>query len=508
MLRPENYSGSSMGNMPIGQGIAVTPMQMASAYTAIANDGVMRRPYVVAGNQPPPQRVLSKRTADQVSTDARGRAGGRRHRRGGRRSRATRSRARPAPPRRPINGGYSKTDFVASFIGFAPGRGPAAARGGDGRHAARRHLRRHGRRARLRAHHGVRAAVPEDPAALVLLAIVGRRARRLRSPAAVLRSASARSAPRMRLWALRSSSKARSAAKAEPSTSDEARLELRAALLLLVEARAQLALGDRQQLALALTLLAQLRERLASQLGAAVGVFELLDPRRAPPRVSDRSALELRCAAGRRSLSVHLLGLLRGAPRPARGGLAHRRLVGDPLRVARGRRAGQRAAASSASSCSSSSAFVSLPSRAGCGPRRARPRSTPAWRAARSSSSYPGPGSVGRRGRLGVPRGRRLANAARVRLPEDRRRSGSRGRWARSRPASASPSSSRVVVERQALEQSVERRTRGHRRLHVHLRHHGDVVHAERVGRVGHRHQQPAAHEAHRHGLIARAASA
>ena len=67
VLRPENYSGSSMGNMPIGQGLAVTPMQMASAYTAIANHGVMRRPYVVAGNQPPPQRVLSRQTADRVS---------------------------------------------------------------------------------------------------------------------------------------------------------------------------------------------------------------------------------------------------------------------------------------------------------------------------------------------------------------------------------------------------------------------------------------------------------
>src|SRR4029453_10736708 len=58
VLRPEHYSGSSMGNMPIGQGIAVTPMQMASAYTAIANHGVLRRPYVIQGNQPAPERVL------------------------------------------------------------------------------------------------------------------------------------------------------------------------------------------------------------------------------------------------------------------------------------------------------------------------------------------------------------------------------------------------------------------------------------------------------------------
>jgi cell division protein FtsI (penicillin-binding protein 3) len=64
VLRPEHYSGSSMGNMPIGQGIAVTPMQMATAYTAIANHGVMRRPYIVKGDRPAPKRVLTRRTAD------------------------------------------------------------------------------------------------------------------------------------------------------------------------------------------------------------------------------------------------------------------------------------------------------------------------------------------------------------------------------------------------------------------------------------------------------------
>ena len=67
VLRPEHYSGSSMGNMPIGQGIAVTPMQMAAAYTAIANHGVMRPPYIVKGDQPRPRRVLKPRIAQQVS---------------------------------------------------------------------------------------------------------------------------------------------------------------------------------------------------------------------------------------------------------------------------------------------------------------------------------------------------------------------------------------------------------------------------------------------------------
>ena len=42
MLPLAKYSGASMGNLPIGQGLAVTPMQMAVAYSAIANGGVLR----------------------------------------------------------------------------------------------------------------------------------------------------------------------------------------------------------------------------------------------------------------------------------------------------------------------------------------------------------------------------------------------------------------------------------------------------------------------------------
>ena len=37
-----------MGNLPIGQGELVTPMQMASAYAAIANGGILRPPHIVS----------------------------------------------------------------------------------------------------------------------------------------------------------------------------------------------------------------------------------------------------------------------------------------------------------------------------------------------------------------------------------------------------------------------------------------------------------------------------
>jgi cell division protein FtsI (penicillin-binding protein 3) len=123
VLRPEDYSGSSIGNMPIGQGIAVTPIQMATAYSAIANGGVMRRPYIVAGDPRPPQRVLSRRTAERVSRMLEGVLGP-----GGTAQEAQvegyRLAGKTGTAEKAEDGGYSKTDFVASFIGYAPARNP------------------------------------------------------------------------------------------------------------------------------------------------------------------------------------------------------------------------------------------------------------------------------------------------------------------------------------------------------------------------------------------------
>ena len=86
VLPLERYSGSSMGNLPIGQGIAVTPMQMATAYSAIANGGdpapgahrrVGRRPRG-AQAQGPPRDLRGDRGV--AAADARGRARPGRHR--------------------------------------------------------------------------------------------------------------------------------------------------------------------------------------------------------------------------------------------------------------------------------------------------------------------------------------------------------------------------------------------------------------------------------------------
>src|SRR5207237_10014349 len=61
-----------MGNRPMGQGLSVSPMQMASAYSAIADGGILRQPRLVerAGGQrvqePRGQRVISAADAAKL----------------------------------------------------------------------------------------------------------------------------------------------------------------------------------------------------------------------------------------------------------------------------------------------------------------------------------------------------------------------------------------------------------------------------------------------------------
>ncbi|HYY04570.1 MAG TPA: penicillin-binding protein 2 [Gaiellaceae bacterium] len=72
VLPLDKWSGSTIGNVPIGQGIAVTPVQMAAAYAAIANHGVWMRPHlvdrVVGGTTPPLERrrMVSRGVASEV----------------------------------------------------------------------------------------------------------------------------------------------------------------------------------------------------------------------------------------------------------------------------------------------------------------------------------------------------------------------------------------------------------------------------------------------------------
>lgn len=129
VLPPDDWSGSTIGNVPIGQGIAVTPLQMAAAYGAIANDGTWLEPHLVARVEgrkrakPSARRIVSERTARQLTRMLRGvvkRGSGTAAQIPGYEvAGKTGTAAKPEP-----TGGYSTSRYVASFVGFAPASDP------------------------------------------------------------------------------------------------------------------------------------------------------------------------------------------------------------------------------------------------------------------------------------------------------------------------------------------------------------------------------------------------
>jgi cell division protein FtsI (penicillin-binding protein 3) len=118
----DDYSGSSMGNLPIGQGLAVTPVQMMQAYAAIANGGILVKPRLVLdGDAAEGTRVMSRRNAAQLQKMLEGVLG------------PTGTAPEAAVPgydlagktgtaQKVEHGVYSESKYVASFIGFAPAR--------------------------------------------------------------------------------------------------------------------------------------------------------------------------------------------------------------------------------------------------------------------------------------------------------------------------------------------------------------------------------------------------
>jgi cell division protein FtsI (penicillin-binding protein 3) len=129
VLPETRWSGSSIGNIPIGQGIAVTPIQMASAYAAIANRGLWVRPHLVdhVGDgrsvRSPRRRIVSPRVAAQLmgmlkNVVAEG-TGTLAAVPGYQVAGKTGTAAKPDP-----QGGYSTSRYVASFVGIVPASRP------------------------------------------------------------------------------------------------------------------------------------------------------------------------------------------------------------------------------------------------------------------------------------------------------------------------------------------------------------------------------------------------
>jgi cell division protein FtsI (penicillin-binding protein 3) len=122
-ILPFYWSGSTIGTLPIGHGIAVTPIQMAAAYAAIANGGVWLRPRLVANRPIKRRRVMSRRVSQQLMSMLRDvvieGTGTEAEVEGYQVAGKTGTAAKPDP-----RGGYSKSRYVASFAGVVPASKP------------------------------------------------------------------------------------------------------------------------------------------------------------------------------------------------------------------------------------------------------------------------------------------------------------------------------------------------------------------------------------------------
>ncbi len=136
---PKRWSGSSIGALAVGYEVAVTPLQMLNAYCAIANGGVLMRPYIVSEildadgqtvqsfSPEPIRRVISERTSavltgilEKVVQE------------GGTAVRASvlgNPVAGKTGTARKLNsnGRYSRKRYVSSFVGFVPSDRPRLA---------------------------------------------------------------------------------------------------------------------------------------------------------------------------------------------------------------------------------------------------------------------------------------------------------------------------------------------------------------------------------------------
>jgi len=137
LVRPLNrWQPSSIGSIAIGQEVGVTPLQMAAAFGALANDGVRIAPHLireirsasgVSVYRPNPERrrVISPETASALrgmlegvtlnGTAKKAQLDG--YTAAGKTGTAQKIDAKTKT--------YSKTKFVASFVGFAPVNNPA-----------------------------------------------------------------------------------------------------------------------------------------------------------------------------------------------------------------------------------------------------------------------------------------------------------------------------------------------------------------------------------------------
>src|SRR5438874_1647236 len=137
ILRPlRNWQPSSIGSIAIGQEVGVTPLQMAAAYSVLANGGTWIKPHVVRELRTPDGAVVyqakpeSHRALTPETTEAlRGMFEGvtlhgtaKKAQLDGYTAAGKTGTAQKVDPR---THAYSATKFIGSFVGFAPVSNPA-----------------------------------------------------------------------------------------------------------------------------------------------------------------------------------------------------------------------------------------------------------------------------------------------------------------------------------------------------------------------------------------------
>lgn len=125
MLEPDKWSGATIANVPIGHGISASALQLAAAYGAVANDGILVQPHLVRDHTDLyARRVVSAEVAATirsmlVATVAEGT---------GKAARVSgytvAGKTGTAQKVKKGGGGYSHDEFVASFIGMVPAESP------------------------------------------------------------------------------------------------------------------------------------------------------------------------------------------------------------------------------------------------------------------------------------------------------------------------------------------------------------------------------------------------
>lgn len=134
LKKPTHWSGTTLNTMAYGYEVSATPLQLAAAYAAIANGGVLMKPYIVkqilsehnevlAETLPLTiRRVVSRATADSLRSFLRGVV----ERGTGMNSKSdiVAIAGKTGTTRKFVDGKYSMQDYKASFVGMFPADDP------------------------------------------------------------------------------------------------------------------------------------------------------------------------------------------------------------------------------------------------------------------------------------------------------------------------------------------------------------------------------------------------